>query len=531
MANKDLFRSAGRGALVAETDTKNRAGGKAYALSAKQELAQYAVTGTFGSTYYTDARVDLDRIVNLVRAVVAEDPEFVAKLAVYGRRTAWMKDTPAFMVAALAASGNTDLMARVFPLVIDNGRMLRNFVQMIRSGVLGRKSLGTAPKRAIQRWFASKGDDRVFFDSVGNDPSLADVIKLSRPRPEGEARRALYGYLIGRDYDADALPQVVKDFEAFKASGGEGEAPAVPFQMLTGLPLGESHWRKIARDARYLMTIKNLNTFLRHGVFADAELRTMIRDRIRSEDDIRRARVFPYQLLASYIFSQGDVPEEVRDALHDAMEVAVENVPQFEGNTLVAVDVSGSMTWAAATGSRGSATSKIRCIDAAALFGAAALRRNPGSRLIAVDTSIHRPRLSGRDTVLTTAERLAKYGGGGTNLSLVGRFLHTQLDAASPEKYDNVIMVSDNESWADRGYYRGAGLATEFEGYRAKNPRAKLVCIDIVPNSTTQAKNSDHVLNVGGFNDQVFTVVSKFLENRYGGAFVSEIEAVSIDTD
>ena len=31
--------------------------------------------------------------------------------------------------------------------------MLRNFVQIIRSGVVGRKSLGTTPKRLVRGWF------------------------------------------------------------------------------------------------------------------------------------------------------------------------------------------------------------------------------------------------------------------------------------------------------------------------------------------------------------------------------------------
>ena len=33
-------------------------------------------------------------------------------------------------------------MKAVFPRVIDNGKMLRNFVQVVRSGTVGRKSFG-----------------------------------------------------------------------------------------------------------------------------------------------------------------------------------------------------------------------------------------------------------------------------------------------------------------------------------------------------------------------------------------------------
>ena len=36
--------------------------------------------------------------------------------------------------------------------VIDNGKMLRTFIQIVRSGAVGRKSLGTRPKRLVQRW-------------------------------------------------------------------------------------------------------------------------------------------------------------------------------------------------------------------------------------------------------------------------------------------------------------------------------------------------------------------------------------------
>ena len=44
--------------------------------------------------------------------------------------------------------------------------------------------------------------------------------------------------------------------------------PDVPFQMLTALALGRNGWSAIARQASWQTTRMNLNTFLRHGVFA-----------------------------------------------------------------------------------------------------------------------------------------------------------------------------------------------------------------------------------------------------------------------
>jgi len=46
MASKQVFGQGKRGAKPPKTDTTNRAGGKAYSLSAQQGLAQYAPPGS-----------------------------------------------------------------------------------------------------------------------------------------------------------------------------------------------------------------------------------------------------------------------------------------------------------------------------------------------------------------------------------------------------------------------------------------------------------------------------------------------------
>ena len=60
MALRDLFPS-GRGELRA-TDTRNRAGGTAYALSPKEALAQLAATSTLGGAFYSSAEAQLTEI-------------------------------------------------------------------------------------------------------------------------------------------------------------------------------------------------------------------------------------------------------------------------------------------------------------------------------------------------------------------------------------------------------------------------------------------------------------------------------------
>jgi len=98
------------------------------------------------------------------------------------------------------------------------------------------------------------------------------------------------------------------------------------------------------------------------------------------------------------------------------MELAIGNVPRFEGRVVVCPDVSGSMS-SAVTGHRGSATSSVRCIDVAALVAASILRKNPAARVLPFEQAVVQLSLNARESVMTNAQALAKIGGGGTNCS------------------------------------------------------------------------------------------------------------------
>ena len=261
MANKKLFKSL-IGKLMPVTDALNEEHAPAYQLPAKHLLAQYAATGCLNTTFYASADNQLANVIELCEKV---DAEFIAKTAVFCRERGHMKDMPALLCAVLSVK-NPTLLQQVFPRVIDNAKMLRNFVQIMRSGAVGRKSLGTAPKRLVREWLDARDTETLFKASVGQDPSLADIVKMVHPRPKNAAQAALFGYFIGRTKQADELPDLVHAFETFKKDRS-GEVPDVPFQMLTALELGTPEWTAIASRAPWQMTRMNLNTFARHGVF------------------------------------------------------------------------------------------------------------------------------------------------------------------------------------------------------------------------------------------------------------------------
>lgn len=499
--NKTLFANT-----TNATDTVNDAGGAAYALSNEAALLQMAVTGVFNDTYYVKAEKQLETMLDLANKCSAE---WVAKTAIYARQQGFMKDAPALLVAALSKR-DSRIFHYTFDQVIDNVGMLRNFVQIIRSGVVDRKSLGSAPKKAIARFLAEMPADQLFYQSVGTSPSLEDVLKLAHPRPPDPCHDALYGYLLGRPYVAANLPALVTAFEAFKQDPSTQVLPSVDFRMLTALSLTPEQWSKIGLQMTWNQLRLNLNTLARHGCFNDPEYTESICEKLNNPKAVSRAKVLPFALFNTMENLSADVPNSIRSALGACMDATLLNAPYLSKRTLVLVDSSGSMG-SPVTGNRGSASTKLTCNQAASYFAASLLKRNPDNVLVVpFDTNVYPITLNPRDSVETITKSLTRHGGG-TDVSCGLRW------ALGNGSWENVLIISDNESWVDGRGWSWSRSETpaiqEWTTYRRKNPTAKLICWDITPCVSTQVKNDRSVLNVGGWTESVYSLVDYWFES------------------
>jgi 60 kDa SS-A/Ro ribonucleoprotein len=259
-------------------------------------------------------------------------------------------------------------------------------------------------------------------------------------------------------------------------------------------------------------------------VFADSALVDEVAARLRDREAIRRSRVFPYQLMSAYLAASENMPAPIVEALQDAMEIATENVPALPGRVAMAIDVSGSMI-SAVTGYRKGATSKMRCVDVAALLAACIKRVNPQTQILPFAESVKRLRLNARDSVMTQAQQMAALLGGGTKVSAPLAELN-----AKRAQLDLVVIVSDNQSWADTRGNGGTETMRQWAQIKQRCPTARLVCIDLQPYATSQTVESADVMHVGGFSDAVFDLLAQ--GSAGGGAkaarWVERIEAIAL---
>jgi 60 kDa SS-A/Ro ribonucleoprotein len=287
-------------------------------------------------------------------------------------------------------------------------------------------------QRAFQRWLNTASVGKLLSASIGNDPSLRDILRMARPTPKDNARRAMFGWLTDKSIfeggsngaasgsedgstmgktpgkgkrwapatEAD-LPVEVQSLIAYRNSESEeaqaliaGGLDNVRWDLLSDAAKGPTVWAALARKMGPQALRMNLNTLLRHDVLATSAMVDYVADRIADESEIRRSKQFPYQYFAAYLNADDNVPQKIKTALHKAAEIACGNVPELPGPVVIGLDTSGSMS-SAVTGQRygrgggRGATSKMRCIDVAALFAAAILRRNPDSVVIPFDTSAY----------------------------------------------------------------------------------------------------------------------------------------------
>ncbi len=517
MANKAIFGSAKDVSL-----TTNLAGGQGYKMGDEHALVQIAMTGTLQNVFYASGEDQADQVIELARRLPAS---FVAQTAVYARNKGYMKDTPALLMAVLASRPDGQAAFKAaFPRVCDNAKMVRNFVQILRSGKVGRKNLGSMPRRAVQNWLGQITDRGLLNASVGQSPSLADIIKLAHPKANTPERNALYGYLTGRPHDSYALPKIVQEFEDFKLAPEGQPVPDLDFRLLSSLKLTPSQWAEKALQLPVEALRMNLNTLARNGAFGQPGVTEAVVQKLTDREAVRKAHTMPVSVLNAYLSVDDAVPAAVKDALHTMMEITTDNVPKFEGSRVaILVDVSGSM---GSLMTNGKHVGKARYIDIASAVACAIWRQNPGAELVPIDTAVHKHSMTARDSILTNTKILARFGGGRTSLDVALK--HVQRPGV--ELPDVVLVLSDNESWADLtdvrpGYRRGSAMAEQWKALLSRNPKAKLICVDLAPYRDLTNQDSPSVLNIGGWTDEAFSVMESFV-NGSNAHWVDSVKGV-----
>jgi 60 kDa SS-A/Ro ribonucleoprotein len=509
----------------------NRAGAPSYSRPLEEQVVQVLTVGTLGDTFYAKGKELAAEAIEVLTRCRYENPQFLARALVHARGVGLMKSAPTLGLVVLSAGNGAtkELFLQTFNRVIMTPDDLRAFVAVCRSGIIpGRKGLGGMARLAVQAWLANLTEYHTlkYGSAASKEITLRDILRMSHPRPADKATEERFRWLVkGGAEDLKLCPQITA-FEMLKRTNDETEQlrlireGRLPYEVVVPSlqKTTPSIWSELLVQAPYLNLLRNLVSFHKHEVFKSEESVKLALSKLTSPRAVSRSKVLPFRFYSAYrrCIDEG-MDSRISDGLRQALELSFANMPDF-GQRSIAIgpDVSGSMKDEIST--KGS----TRFIDIAGILTGALLKCSKGKVVtLPFDTKVHvNHSLSGRDDVLVTTEKLAKYGGGGT---AVGAPIQHLLDGGV--KVDVFIGITDQEEWAHGdGYHTRGNFLQLWKEYRQKvNPRAVAYLITIAPHRDAVAhSNEGSVRFIYGWNDQTIKFIASDLE---GGA--SQTQAIS----
>ena len=473
----------------AKTLTENLAGGQAYSQSDELALVSLLLTSFVNDQFYRNAQSSLDELRKLSEKV--KDKEFVAKAAIFARDRFGMRSITHALAGELTSQLNGVEWGKNF---YDKVVVRVDDMTEIMSYYLAYKTSKDSPKfpNALKKGFAKAFDkfdgyQLAKYKGDNKEVKLIDLVNIVHPVPTFRNKEALESLVKGE----------LKNTQTWESKLSQAGQVAESEEDLTKLK--SDAWSELitSRKIGYFALLKNLRNIITQSpgsVKAACEL-------LVDERMIKSSRVLPFRFSTAYeeIGKIGN-SKEVRDvlmAINQALDISVCNVPKFDGETLVVMDVSGSMSG--------------KPSEIASLFGAILAKTN-NCDVITFSNDAKYMSYNPMDSVMTIRSSF-RFSGGGTNFRSIFQ--------KANKKYDRVIILSDMQGWV--GY---TSPASEFSRYKSKFGANPFVYSwDLAGYSTLQFPEQN-VFALAGFSDRVFDIM-KLMETDKKALF-NEIKSIKL---
>ena len=475
------------------TLTLNRAGGQAYAMTAEMQLASMLLTSFAQDQFYRKAESTYSELTALLGKV---SPEFAAKAAIYTRTEFGMRSITHVLAAELAAYLSGKEWAKSFynKIVYRPDDMMEIIAYYY---AIGGKTLPNAMKKGFAKAF-DKFDAYQLAKYRGEAKAvkLVDIVNLVHPTPSERNEDALKALVEG----------LLKSTETWEAKLTEAGQKAE--NEIEKTAMKAEAWAELLRNKKlgYFALLRNLRNIAVQAPFLVNEACDML----TNQKLIQKSLVLPFRYLTAMDAVKGletGTYRALTKALNKAMELALSNVPVFDGRTLVVLDDSGSMTWGDVKGMG------RRPIDIGALF-AAMLYKSNNADLMTFSDRARYLRLNPEDSLQTLSETLInKAASGGTNF-------HAIFEVAN-KAYDRIIILSDMQGWVN-----GYSPASAYKAYKKSYSTDPFIySFDLQGYGTLQFPENK-VFALAGFSEKVLDLMAMLEADPR--ALVNKINAIEL---
>jgi hypothetical protein len=322
----------------------------------------------------------------------------------------------------------------------------------------------------------------------GKGYKLIDVVNLCHPK--------------GNDRNTDAIAALVNgDLRSFDTWETElTKAGQVATSEEEKAEFKKDVWVKLIKEKKikYFALLRNLRNIIEQAPEVLPEAITMLED----ESLIKKSLVLPFRFTTAYEeirkLNDGKIVRDVLMALNKAVDISVSNVPKFDGDTLVVLDVSGSMAGKPA--------------QIGALFSAVLIKSNNADFMMFSDVAAY-VNVNPMDSTITIANAI-RFSSGGTNFR--------DIFKKANKKYDRVIILSDMQGWI--GHETPTKEYNEWRSAVGANPF--VYSFDLQGYGSMQFPEKN-VFCLTGFSDKVFDIMKMMETDK--DALINEIKKIELE--
>jgi 60 kDa SS-A/Ro ribonucleoprotein len=509
---------------------ENAAGGYTFVPSEQSQLHRFLTLGTDGGTYYTNAKdLTKDNAAVVLRAAHTDAIGLVRQIVEVSEAGRAPRQNPALFALAIAASVSDDdgraAALAALPRVARTGTHLFLFACYVDQF----RGWGRGLRRAVGNWYAEKPSDQLAYQVCKYRQregwTHRDLLRLAHPANDSEAKAALYEWICGREHgDGAALPALVHAFISAQAATAVDEwvavinaNPALSWEMLPDAALTEADvWRAlISHGMPHTALMRQLPRLTRLGVL-DGDVGRAVATQLQDTDRLIKARVHPVNVLvAQRTYTSGRSARgesawtpnaRISDALDAAFYNAYGAVEPANKRTLLALDVSASMTTSASG-------LPVSCREASAALAMVTAATESHCRVVGftsssggydwrANTALTELDISPRRRLDDVCRYVGELPMGGTDCALPMVWARKNR-----VEVDTFHIYTDNETWHGAIHPHQA-----LREYREKmGIDARLVVVAMTAGGATIADPSDpRQLDVSGFDSSVPNLLSDF---------------------
>ncbi len=469
----------------------NKAGGQALPQSNKLELASILLTSFVADQYYSTASNQIKRLIELIDAI--DDKKFIAKAAIFARNEFGMRSICHILIGELLNRVKNEVwLKHAISKVInrpDEITEITAYYLSLYKDVKYKKGLPAALRKGIKLALDKFDSYKLAkYKSENREIKLVDIFNLVHPKPNSNNQN-LFSQLI------KGTLKSTETWEAKLSQAGQAETQEEVDS------LKKDAWIDLIENKKlgYFALLRNLRNII---IQAPEALESALRMLVNAEH-IKRSKVLPFRFITAIDeISKLMNPESrlVINAINQALEISLSNVPVFNGRTLVALDVSGSMAG--------------KPIDIGALFAAALIKSNNSDLILFSNNAQYFDYGTISDSLSTITNKIkssAVYSS--TNFHSI--FLKVK------SAYDRIIILSDMQAWV--GSNTPAQALSNYKIKYKCNPY--IYSIDLTGYGSLQFPEKN-IYCIAGFSEKIFDLMVTCEQDQ--AVLIDRIESIEL---